>query len=738
MARNLAEQKSLLAKLLAQEDLNIVYENIPTPFFDLKTRSLHCPILKDMGEITEAVLDLFMSHEIGHALFTPFDGWHDAIFKCRDPKHVHKDDHDESCYDMKFKDFINVADDARIESKMKRRFPGLREPYLKAYKYLHQDVDIFACKDLTEAEINALPIIDRINLYFKIGNLLNIHFDAEEQKFVDALSVVEKFDEMVVIARSIYKYQKEHKTKNLDDLKSAKDKMSKSMQNKGIPSNFDKNKKVSSGQGGEETDDENRSLTDRAQREIEKTLKDDSKIISVQLPEVYLDNIIRSTKDVYSLFIRQNQNNQRGNPLGTIQDVCRKSYNWFSAKNRQYVDFLVKQFLMKKNAVDSARINIHKTGEIDGNLLPRYYFSSEIFKKMSETVKGKSHGMIIMLDMSGSMEGINMYFAIEQIITLVLFCQKVGIPFDVYGFADTATDANKPSFGKDNKLSVNNFWMRHLVSSMDTGVMQKKCLEMLAYAAHSSITSFKGTGQNFEVVYPDIPLPEAQRAVSFHKGIFAMSGTPLNATVIASRHVIERFKDKSGVDIVNCIYMTDGDGGDRGLNSAMLGGNKINNLYDSKYHVVDPKTRESVMTNYADFQGDIVSLIQKITGVRHVGYYIGDRYTVESKVRHAKQDKVKYAKWKKKHPKVPEPAVSLAEHGFASLPALGFDNYYYLAMESYVGAMQTSNDDLDDFLNGKKEDPMQAIVDDIVKLQGNKKSQRIVLSHFVEDIANKL
>ena len=68
--------KSYLAKLLATENISVEHRKVKTAFFDLKQRLLVVPIWKEMNK---DILDLLLSHEIGHALFTPQQEWKDAI-----------------------------------------------------------------------------------------------------------------------------------------------------------------------------------------------------------------------------------------------------------------------------------------------------------------------------------------------------------------------------------------------------------------------------------------------------------------------------------------------------------------------------------------------------------------------------------------------------------------------------------------------------------------------------------
>jgi len=109
------EQKSQLAKLMATENLTIQHSKIHTAKFDTKNRILYLPIWKDMSSF---MYDLLGGHEVGHALYTPAEGWHDvATDKSRGKN---------------YKAFLNVIEDARIEKKVIRKYPGLKSSFRKA------------------------------------------------------------------------------------------------------------------------------------------------------------------------------------------------------------------------------------------------------------------------------------------------------------------------------------------------------------------------------------------------------------------------------------------------------------------------------------------------------------------------------------------------------------------------------------------------------------------------------
>jgi hypothetical protein len=100
MNSNLQTSKSILAKLLASENITVSHQNVKTAYFDLKNRTMVLPVWKDMdGDL----YDLLTGHEVGHALNTPQQGWHNEV----------------AATEKKFKDFLNVIEDARIEKLVK-------------------------------------------------------------------------------------------------------------------------------------------------------------------------------------------------------------------------------------------------------------------------------------------------------------------------------------------------------------------------------------------------------------------------------------------------------------------------------------------------------------------------------------------------------------------------------------------------------------------------------------------
>ena len=183
------DSKVKLAKLLAMEDIDIQHKQVKTAMFDVKNRCLILPTWKDMPN---HLYDLLVGHEVGHALYTPS-----------------KEDLLKNLIKKTSKHCVNVVEDARIESLMKKRYPGLVKSFYKGYEHLVQK-DFFG---LSEMNFDTINLLDKLNLHFKIPNAVVglIEFNEIEQTFVDRIEKIKKFSELDEICADICDYIKENR-----------------------------------------------------------------------------------------------------------------------------------------------------------------------------------------------------------------------------------------------------------------------------------------------------------------------------------------------------------------------------------------------------------------------------------------------------------------------------------------------------------------------------------------------
>jgi hypothetical protein len=194
MMMNNSENKSMLAKLLASENIRIQHVKQQTASFDTKERILTLPIWKDMDS---DLYDMLIGHEVGHALYTPPEEWRAEVMASSG-----------------YKSYLNVIEDARIERKMKDKYPGLRRNFYNAYQALSAK-DFFG---LAKNPIQSRPLIDRINLYFKVGPFMNIKFTDREQLIIERIEEMETFQDAIDIATELYESAKDQKQEDMQEM----------------------------------------------------------------------------------------------------------------------------------------------------------------------------------------------------------------------------------------------------------------------------------------------------------------------------------------------------------------------------------------------------------------------------------------------------------------------------------------------------------------------------------------
>ena len=184
--------------------------------------------------------------------------------------------------------------------------------------------------------------------------------------------------------------------------------------------------------------------TDDAFRRKENELLDEKckDYLYVTTPEPNLKNIVTPAKRVNELLAAHYTDESKKN----------EQYNSFKSRNDRYISLLAKEFEMKKAASCYAKAKTSNTGDIDVSKLYKYQIDDTIFKKTMRIPKGKSHGLILLLDKSGSMSN-NLRGSIEQILILTSFCRKVNIPFIVYGFGNNTTAFFEDQGGYNESLN---------------------------------------------------------------------------------------------------------------------------------------------------------------------------------------------------------------------------------------------------------------------------------------------
>ena len=483
-----SEKKSNLAKLLATENLDVQFRRATTASFNMEDRILTIPIYKK--ELDKDALDMFIAHECSHAINTPVSGWEKAS-KTKIPL-----------------DIFNIVEDARIDKMIKKRYPGIVNNYKNGAKWLWKN-NFFKNRGKKFSDYN---IVDKFNLYFKTNELNKFSekdFTNQEFKLITEGENLKTWGDVVVLSEKLHK---EFKKENSDNKTQSKSDL-KALSIKGGQ------KSEGSGQQSKDGDNNKESDADR----ISKTLaaleggmsdrrdKDASDSVYVNLPKPNLKNVIVTPKEFVKEMEQQAQKSihyDRSDRHTTEEEVnnYRKlmkekynlyhtSFNRFKKKSNKTVNYLVKEFEMRKQARQYKRAKTDKTGVIDPMKLHTYKFNEDLFKRLVELPDDKNHGMIFLLDWSSSMSD-TLFKTTKQLMNLIWFCDKVQIPFEVYAFRDINNDWGDRKEGskylnseywdfKENDLAMNDFELLNVLSHRSTKQEFKKCMYHLYFLAEN-------------------------------------------------------------------------------------------------------------------------------------------------------------------------------------------------------------------------------------------------------------
>lgn len=603
---DLKQSKSLLAKLLAQEALTVQHQNIPTAYFDVKNRILGLPVWKDMnGDL----YDLLCGHEVGHALYTPAEGWHDQVT--------------DKEMGNNFKGFLNVLEDARIEKFIKRRYPGITRSFFSAYQKLWND-NFFGVEGL---DLNDLLFIDRVNILTKVGSYVtvNMSFTEKEQGYVERIKNLETWDEVVALARELFEEAKEEmKQKQIR----AQQDMMMQLGVDGDPDDadgqmmpFDLDNMPDMDADDFESEAEPTSITDQAFREREKDLLDENSkpYTYLTFPDIRVEEYIHDYREILA--------HSKFSELAESLRIT--ALREFTTKNNKVINHLIKEFEMRRNAQQQSRAKIAKSGEIDVKKVHMYKLTDDLFRKFTIVPNGKNHGLIVIFDMSASMRH-QMEGTIEQLLILAQFCRKVNIKFEMYGFSNGAEPGQSKreehlSDRKSKRSKVNykvgdvalegRFQLLQFFSDSMSSLQFKQQMSNLALASHCYSWRRADNDPYKDLTHWDMP------------DFLDLHSTPLLETMTVTPALFRRFKERTKAEIVNIAFLTDGEpDGDLTQVYDVREGLPFTNYVDTRSVVVltDPATRAQAQVERKTHKGQKLMLqaIRATTGANVVGFFL--------------------------------------------------------------------------------------------------------------------
>ena len=583
------KDKSTLVKLLAEEDVTVSYQKASTASFNPNTREVVLPIWKDKSE---SVMDMMSLHEVGHALYTPLSLLEDGQKK--NVKHS----------------FLNVLEDVRIEKMIQDKYLGSVRVFKTAYKELLKK-DFFGIKG---KDLSKLNLIDRINMHYK--NVSDVPFDNDELEWVDKANQTKTSDDVLNLAIELQEWMKsQNKDLDSDDMFKLDIQMpsEKSEDEDGEQDSDDSDNSQNGEQDSEDgdsdssdsedgdsdssdsdddsdssksSDDENtdddesktapklekssgdkpddgiEAMTDTnySKKQYESTDKDAQEINYLNIPKVNLDEVIIDYKRVNKEMTEHYKDRCKGYKENVkYMKWIQKDIAKFKKEQSQTISYMVKEFEMRKAADLYKRSTVSKTGSLNMDKLHSYAYNEDIFLKMNVEPGATNHGLVMFVDWSGSMAD-NFYNTIKQTLNLVWFCERVNIPFEVYGFTNgysNREDTNKnPNIQKRklNDMIINELRLLNILSSRaNKNDMQEGLVNIWAYAnywgEYKNQNKSRMPANEFGrvEVYPIYPHSDYQ-----------LHSTPLNHSIVAAMDLVPEFKKNYGLQKVHTVFLTDG------------------------------------------------------------------------------------------------------------------------------------------------------------------------------------
>jgi hypothetical protein len=539
-------QKSVLARLLSNENITVQQGNFQTAFFDTKQRLLGLPLWKQMSN---DVYDLLVGHEIAHALYTPenfceYEGYSDVPHS-----------------------WTNIVEDIRIERKVLAKYPGLVGNFKRGYSDLFFDKDLFGVKG---TDLDALSFMDRLNLYSKSRGMVEINFSEEEMPYVAKAMAVDTYQDVIDVCKAIAEWLGTEDEDEQDGETQA--------QGEGDETNESQDGDQSSGEGedgdeevptdgqdgeGEQGQDETQGSApeleegdaDEGESEVSTEPSSDlgealtdvnfhqNQSELVDGSQIYVEGLTRAQMDASTVSytdLAKSRQERAQEAMMYNHKYPESEYNTWLLETKKVVNLMVKEFEMRKAAYRSARARTATRGSLDVNKLHQYRYDDQLFKQVTQLADAKNHGMMMLIDYSGSMYHM-LPSVLKQTLALAMFCKRVGIPFEVYGFTSIG-ERTGDLLGEQKKWATKNV----TVTRMDTS-------EFVLLDLLSSSMKKREYDEAVRMMFWQ------SQNLNLRSRLESLGNTPLNAALMAMTYKIDDFRNKYAVDKMSLVTLTDGD-----------------------------------------------------------------------------------------------------------------------------------------------------------------------------------
>ena len=761
---------STLAKLLAEEDIHVIHRKQSTAMFDVKNRELSLPIWKEMSK---DIQDLMTVHEIGHALWTPLELLERATKE-----------------NIEFS-FVNVLEDVRIEKLAQNKYPGSVKVFRRGYRELIQN-NFFETLNIDISKINLIDRINlhykhHVGVPFSSEEQVWVEKANNTVTPDDVLELAkELYEYMVQNQKESDSGQDDGRSLQSENMLSPEDINAMpsntpmpSDEGEGLEENSDNGNTTdsksenegstpsspasseesdkesddvgsasSSEKSGEESDDNSSeestgesqadggessetpitASTDKAssnniQNMLDSTASDRQYTFT---PKVNTKEVIVSYKSILdswgTWYTKQKSTDERWfNYTASELASTKKS-------SKKIVQYLVKEFEMKKAADLYSRASTSKTGSLNMSKLHTYKYNDDLFAKITTLPGATNHGLVLFLDWSGSMAH-NLQGTLNQLYNIIWFCNQVKIPFEVFAFSNVYSNiSNGHQRGTDNfeklttaksseyKLKVN--LLQFFSSKMKKNEMQTMMHYLNMYASRwGGFKDWKETG------YP----------YSEHRA-FGLGSTPLNDAIVCAMDILPMYKKSTGVQKLHTVFLTDGAGDSMDTvhhvketsDGDVMSEKYMSSWFNGTTVITDSVTNKSVTVNIQSRGGQTAALLEllrkRVPDMSIVNFFVAGSGRSGNIKKGDLYNYFGYSEIPDKMKQLKKENVLVIENG------QGFDQLYLLPG---LGGVSTDTDELDVEVGASKSQLKRAFG----KMTSGKLASRPVLNNFIKMVA---
>ena len=593
---------SLFAQLLAGERLTLrIDPSLKTAAFSPSTRVLMLPSWS--GFSNESWL-LFIAHEVGHAIFTPADAitTHPTWIRLSNTHGLNV-----------VKNVLNVFEDIRIERLVRTKYRGLAGVFGRGYhSLLSQKFFGFDTTDLSDAVWAQKSVLDRINIYAKVGTLVRRSLSSSQEiAWFNQGLTIDTYEEVLTLTEEVILALNEEQKKQLQQDQTGQPSQSNQPSQKNLPMDSQPSQDAqdsSSSPNGQPSQDgqpsqeaQDGSVSSNGQSSNPQPVEgqafgsDPFAIPSQQSAEQALNKarVNGQFNAAQDMILPVDTKYLHYNDV-TVEEVLaewkapadiRAAFHQAILSQRReqspILASMIASFRANQSAWLARRVQVSRTGAIDTGKLAQYKLTEDLFLRRRSLPEAQNHGFVIHVDWSGSMDT-KLATVLWQVLHLIWFAESIKVPVSVFGFSDAGSDS--PSLIERKKLDTDLRWSRRgngrllelYRSNASATIKQEAQTFLFALAMRWAGQMGAAQGSMSRSYSSESTMPRSMRGIAaqllplleakpvselndtFHHPYVNLGGTPLYHALFASIDTVRKFRQTHRIEQCISVWLTDG------------------------------------------------------------------------------------------------------------------------------------------------------------------------------------